>query len=74
MSTYLEVLDGGLDAVGGEEGGRVAVLVLVDVAVLHEVVEGARLRILHRLRGPVAPKSLLILQGTHNLLFVMDVA
>ena len=58
MSTYLEVLDGSLDAVGGEEGGRVAVLVLVDVAVLHEVVEGARLRILHRLRGPVVSKSL----------------
>ena len=67
MSTYLEVLDGGLDAVGGEEGGRVAVLVLVDVAVLHEVVEGARLRILHRLRGPVAPKSLKFYK-VHNIL------
>ena len=58
MSTYLEVLDGCLDAVGGEEGGRVAVLVLVDVAVLHEVVEGARLRILNRLWNPLVSKSL----------------
>ena len=39
---HLEVLDGPLESAGGEEGGGVAVLVLGDVVVPDQVVQGAR--------------------------------